>query len=487
MKTKLVLWGKKDPEEKVLITLRLRPEENMVDVWTFPEAVATDEFVEKMMNSWRDGGEVEFPDPHTHTEKELSVTDSLLPEGLTADRQDLVQRAQTEWHFIVLSSKMHSTYEAELGELKDRVSKLEKYDKQIWENLKEFWGKVQHQVRDQNLFRDHANSLRDKTNQLFGQMKELRSKMDEEFTERSKQVMDTFHSTLEEVEGRISEGSRLQSVFEELKKIQRQFRDSKMTRSHRSKIWERLDAAFKTVKEKRFGPDANKDNSPLQRINRRYKGLLSAIEKMERSIQRDRDDLTFQERKIERTDGQLEAQIRQAKIKMIEERIRSKEDKLSEMMKTKIDLEKRSTQLNEKEAQRKKQEEIEAAKKLAKEKIAKEIEENQAKLQDQEEDLEKAAEEIASSKKGKVKPEKETPAKEAAAEAKTETAPTEKKAEEAKESTEEVAEKVVEETEADAAAIEKQAEEVQEAIEEATEEVDATASAETDTKKEEEE
>jgi chromosome segregation ATPase len=444
MKTKLVLWGKTEPEEKVLITLQLRPEENMVDVWTFPEAVATDEFVAKMMNSWRDGGEVEFPDPHTHTERELSVTDSLLPEGLTADRQDLVQRAQTEWHFIVLSSKLHTTYETELGELKERVSKLEQYDKQIWENLKEFWGKVQHQVQDQNLFRDHANSLRDKTNQLFGQMKELRSKMDEEFTERSKKVMDTFHAALEEIEGRISEGSRLQNIFDELKKFQRQFRDAKMTRSHRSKVWERMDAAFKAVKEKRFGPDANTDNSPLQRINRRYKGLLSAIEKMERSIQRDRDDLSFQERKIERSDGQLEAQIRQAKIKMIEERIRSKEDKLSEMMNTKIDLEKRIEKLTEKEAQRQKQEEVEAAKKLAKEKIAKEIEENQARLQDQEEDLEKAAEEISSAKKSK---------------------------------------------ESASASIEDQAEEVKEAIEQAAEEVKAVVAPapEADVKKEEEE
>lgn len=370
MKPRLVLWGNDAQNERVLIALELRPEDNKVNVYTFPENVVTEEFHQKMMDEWRDGKPLDFPEGYSMVERELTVTESLLPEDLKVERGDVVQRAQTEWHFMVLSSKLNESYNAELGALKERVEKLESYDNDSWDELKNFWDKVQSQVRDRNLLKSHSDTLRDSINQLFDHMKKLRSRLDEEFDKVSKDNFDRFMDSIAAVEKKISDGLRLAPIFDELKEMQRNFRDSKLSREHRSKVWERLDAAFKTVKEKRFGPDTGDDKSPVDRLQRRYDGLIAAIEKMQRSIQRDEDDLDFQNRKIERTDGQLEAQIRQAKIKMIEERIRSKEEKLNEMMSTRAELEQRMEQ------QRRKQEErdrVEEAKKLAQEKIAQEM------------------------------------------------------------------------------------------------------------------
>ncbi len=392
MKSKIVLWGNDAQDEKILIAIALRAEENKIDIWTFPESVATEDFYQQMMKEWRDGAGLEFPEPHTHLERELSVTESLLPDDIKVERTDVVQRAQTEWHFIVLSSKLHQAYASELEELKEKVEKLEEFDSAMWGSLKEFWGKLQEQVRERNLFRDHADKLRNHTNALFSKMKELRSKMDSEFEQVSKEAHDKFLAAIEDIEKKMSEGSRLRGLFEDLKKLQNDFRDTKFTREHRSQVWDKLNNAFKEVKQKRFGNRSDDGSSQHQRLQRRYDGLISAIKKMESSIHRDRKDLEYQQHKIDTTHGQLEAQIRQAKIVMIEERVRSKEEKLTEMQATRVTLEGRLKQMEQREARQ-------AAKDAARQKIAVEMKAAAEARKADAEKLDKAAEEITEGKK----------------------------------------------------------------------------------------
>ena len=398
MKTKIVLWGTNANDEKILVALQLRPKDNKVDLWTFPDKDLTDQFVDDMMNKWRDGQEVQFPENMTHQERELSVTDSLLPEEIKVERGDLIQRAQSEWHFVVLSNKLNELYENELGDIKAKVDGLARFSGDVFEELKGFWNKVQSQIRERNLLREHSEDLRNKTNKVFDHLKTMRSSLDEEFRSASKEATQIFHSSLDEIEQKI-EGGRLSALFEELKKLQNKFRDTKLTKEHRSELWERIDGAFKKVKEKRFGPSANSGNTAMDRLQRRYDGLLNAVDKMEKSINRDKKDLQFQDKKINTTDGQLEQQIRQAKVAMIEERIRSKEVKLGEMMATKSELEGRMKIQKEKDTKRQEKVKLAEAKEQAKEKIALSIKEAETQRSKEENKLTAAASAILAGKK----------------------------------------------------------------------------------------
>ena len=374
MKNKVVVWGTNAENEKVLIALELQADANKVILYTFPEALAPEEFVNKMMSDWRDGKPVEFPEGHTTLERELSVTESLLPDDLKVERGDLIQRAQTEWHFAVLSAKLHTVYQQELAEFKEKVQALSAYDNKVWDSLKAFWDKVQGQSRERNLFREHADNLRDNINALFDDLKKMRSQVQSEFMESSKGVYEEFNKALDDIESRIAAGgAKLNSVFEDLKQMQRRYRDARMSNEHRNQLWDRLDGAFKKAKERKFGPSAN-EGSITDRHESRMKGLNDAIKRMEESVRRDEEDLQFQQKKVNTTEGQLEAQIRMAKIKMIEERLSSKREKLAEMHQTRSDVERQISSAKDKEAKRAEKEvekqKLDAAKEAAKSEIA---------------------------------------------------------------------------------------------------------------------
>lgn len=373
MKSKIVLWGKNDQGEKVLFALELMEDDHKVTTYWFADEKVTEEFNQKIMDDWRGGAKVDFPEGYGQAEFELSVTGSLLPNGCTVDKEELLKRWQSESNFVVLSKKLNEAYHSELAEIKERIERLEQFENGVWEELKGFWSKVQKQVEDKNLLREQANGLKTKTNELFASLKELRAKMDEAFKANSVRLKEEFSELLNKMEQEMEEGRRLKSLFEELKAMQRNIKEAALTREHRSKVWEKLDGLFKVVKQKRFGNEKEQEGSAMERLQRRYNGLLEAIKRMEQSIARDKQELSFQNKKASYSEGQLEAQLRQAKVVMVEERIHSKTEKLSDMNKTKADLEGRMKKEEEKAMRIADQQKREEAKKEVAQQMAEKV------------------------------------------------------------------------------------------------------------------
>lgn len=402
------MWGTNAKDEKVLIALALRAADNMVDLFVFPFEATSEEFYNLMLNEWRENHEVSFPEGFLHFERPLTAADSLLPEDLRVERGDIIQRAQTEWHFIVLSHKLYETFRQDLEAIREKIKSARQYSNQYWEEMKAAWEKVQKHIFDKTLMREHGQHLREMTNEMFTYLKNLRKEMDNEADKASQETAAQFNTRLDAIEEKIKKGAGLQPLFNDLKQLQQEFSKANLSRSDRNKLWKRIDHAFKAAKERKFGDaKAGRDSSAVDRVSRRLEGLMSAIDKMQKSIQRDEKDKHFQDDRIAHTEGQLEAQIRMAKMKMIEDRMTSKQEKLQEMLKTKEELEQRIERekkvLDEQRRQQALKEQLKEAKESVKQKIAETI--HQQNEQVDEEALRKAAEAIASQKatKGKRK------------------------------------------------------------------------------------
>jgi DNA repair exonuclease SbcCD ATPase subunit len=376
MKTKLVLWGQKGSEEapeKILLALALNAEQNKVESWVFEGETATEELAEQLMNNWRKDEVVLFPENNIHVEFELSAGGSLLPEGVSStEKDDLLKRTQTEWLFIVLSTKLFKTYEGEVEEIRERVEALPKYNKSLWEELKEFQNKIQAQAAEQNLFREHTNLLRERINGIFGQLKKLREVEDKAFEDVAKVAFDKIVEKLRPIEEAVANNNGdWTKCFDKLKELQRDLKNAKLTREGRNELWERIDKAFKEVKDRRFGGNSAGANAggsgsgPANnetRLLRRIEGLKSALQKMQDSVNRDEKEFNFQDKKINSGNAsQLETQLREVKSKMVKERLDSKKEKLTDMQKTLSDLENRLAKMLAKQAEAKAEEEAKAA------------------------------------------------------------------------------------------------------------------------------
>lgn len=396
MKTRIVFWGTLAESEKVLVALQLDPEQNKVQEWLFPQASVTEEFANAMMRDWRNDREVNFPEDVRHSEKPLTASESILSDGLRPDKDDIISRAQTEWHFIVLSHKLRQGFENEFRDLKEKTYSLLKYDLDLWDELKAFWDKVQNQVRERNLFKEHAQILRDGTNSLFEHLKKLRKAVDDEFDRSSKDQVNQFQKKLDEIANKLTGNLSLQPIFDELKQLQHKLQSVEMNRNDRSLVWDQIDKLFKHIKDRRFGhrDGVRENNNGTDRLSRRFDGLMEALNKMQSSIKRDYNDLEFEKRKVANSEGQLEAQIRQAKIKMIEERIRSKEEKLQDMNSTRTELEKRQDQEKQREIRRQEKFKLEQARHAAEDRIKDEIK-KAAEARKDDVRIEKAAEAIS--------------------------------------------------------------------------------------------
>jgi len=411
MKSKIVIWGENSADEKVLLALELLERDNKVNIYLFPLAIATEAFYQELRDKWRLGEEVQFPEGYQTIVRELSVSESLLPEDLKVDRPDVITRAQSEWHFIVLSTKMYELYKGELDEIKDRIDRLTAYEDSYWNEMVAFWNKVQEQVSSKHLFREQAATLKERTNILFDKLKALKKDLEKQLEAQSSEMVKTFHDRIAAVSEKIEQGISFKPLFEDLKKIQTELFASKIMRRDRDKAKDALDKAFESLKSRREnGSEPRKNNDQRGeggRLQSRLTGLLQALRKMEESLQRDKNDMTFEDKKIRETNGQLELQIRQAKLNIIKDRITSKQAKIEDMMKLKNELESKM------EAEQRKSEERARAAKTKekaeeiKQKISEEIKSNEAERGEMAEKLQAAAEEIASTKKAKESAPKE--------------------------------------------------------------------------------
>ncbi len=388
MKDKIVFWATNEKNQNVLVTLRLRASDNKVDIWMFEKSTISSEFVDKMFEDWANIDVDTLPEPYEYLEHDMS-SPSILPDTILANNTEMINRAEKEWYVKILATKLSMKLQEEVVQLVEQVGGMVKYDKDAWELSKKYWDKINQHFQSRDLTREQTASLRDMVNKAFNKLKKLRKDSNQELEQKAKENADIILKKLNIIIGQVSDSRNLNGLFDTLKQMQLELRNQKLTQELNKTVRDKMNEAFQQVKEARR-------NHRNNRLSNRIKGLESAISRMEKSTRRDEDDLAFQNRRVQASEGKLEKQLREAKIVMIQERLNSKGTKLEDMYKTlkelqnrvKEDAERESARIKaekQKAEQRAKREASRKAKQAARAKAAEE-----AKIQKAKEDAETA-------------------------------------------------------------------------------------------------
>src|SRR5690606_5917758 len=248
MKDRLVFWGKKNDTEKVLITMDLDEDHGTFEVQIIKAENVTEDFENLVRNEWRNNsGDVIFPDIDEKFTRELSLTQDILPKEYQVDRDDLLKMAQAEWNFFVLSKRLRNAYNEELEEYEEQLASLKEYSQELWSNMKTFWDKVQKQITERNLARRHGNDLKRRTNAIFAGLKSLRARSESKFVEETQLLKDKVLEKLQGLDSNMKEGNSQRHLFDELKKVQKEFKNLRCTRENHNQVWEKLDGLFEDI------------------------------------------------------------------------------------------------------------------------------------------------------------------------------------------------------------------------------------------------
>ncbi len=332
IKDKIAFWGTDEHDADILVIVHLRLADDIIDIWTLPKGSMTDEFEKKALENIDQIDLTQLPENHTYIERTV-MAENLLPDEVKTRNTELVKLAETQWRVRVLSNKLSQKLEKEIEGLVEQVKSLTEYDNEMWQLTKTFWDKVNNYFQEKDLTREHTGLLRDKINEAFDMLKGLRKEANHE----AKQAVETINARLQKIIESLSPTQNLNAIFDKLKKLQEEANGLRLANNLREQLRQTFNDAFNLVKEER-----QKGN--LRRLEHRIRGLKDIIFRSEKFIKDDKNDLQFQHNRLKTTDGMLEAQLREAKIKMINTRLESNEAKLKEMQGILADLNKQLLQ-----------------------------------------------------------------------------------------------------------------------------------------------
>ena len=331
-------------DEAIFVTLELNVNSMNIEVKHFATGGMKDEEIDLISRKFASGEDVEFP-AHTIVENRSFTEESLLPDNIKIEgKSGAIRQLQNEWSYLLLNAKLFEQFNAQLEDIKIKAAELKHFSSDVFEEAKEFWEKVLEYKKEREISQEKLAYFKEEINGVFDHLKKLKESLLREKDASSEKIRQEFSELLTSIDARLEEqGVHFKTILEELKAMQTKLRGEDIKRDIKNILFDDIQARYDRIKVRRDEVMGGVNNS-------RIDGLNLALARMQKTLDMDKKDLDYNTKKLDHVNNKLELQLREAKIKVLKDRIVSKEEKVADIQKTLQKLTKRSNS-NEKPPQ----------------------------------------------------------------------------------------------------------------------------------------
>lgn len=343
MQSRFTATGVTTDDRQVILAYQLNEEAFQVNLHIVPRKSLNAEQIEALEKGWVEGGEFTFPEDAVAVVPNLN-NDTILPDDIRSEDTGKIRGKQNEWAYQLLTAKLWESYLHELDELKNKAAALTQYDRQLFDDAKSFWERVLEHRKERDISQDRLDKIKDDVNSVFEKLKTFKKTESAEFEAASAKVRDEAIAKLEDLRKRADDKANFKALLEEHKALQQESRKNRYTKADDAVVRKAFDSAYQYINEQRNHFFSDKTSS-------RIKGLTEVIQKMEQSLNRDKKDLEYLDKKTNSSNiKSLELQLLKVKGNMLKEAIASKEEKLKDIYATMEKLQKQNSRSNKQEA-----------------------------------------------------------------------------------------------------------------------------------------
>ncbi len=341
MQSRFVASGTNKNEEKVILAYELNESAFRVDLRVIPLAAIDKSQLDHLENKWTAGEEFSFPEG-TEVITPNPNDETILPDNILSSETGKIRGKQNEWAYQLLTAKLWESYLQELEELIQKSNSLTQYDRQLFDDAKSFWERVLEHRKERDISQERLDKIKDDVNSVFEKLKTFRKTESAEFEAASAKVRDEIVASIEVVKAKADEKANFKVLMEDLKTLQAESRKNRLSKNDDTLVKKAFDSAFHHISEQRNHFFSDKNAA-------RIKGLNEVIRKMEASLEHDKKDLEYFQRKANSPNVKaLELQLNHVKIRMLNENMASKEEKLKDIRATLAMLTKQSNKVAKK-------------------------------------------------------------------------------------------------------------------------------------------